>query len=42
MQIVLQELLEIGKLRFVDAGRHCEGRGVGLLQQAEANPDLTS
>ena len=31
MQVVLEEVLEKGKLRLVDAGRHCEGRDFGLL-----------
>ena len=31
MQIVLEEVMEVRKLCFVDAGRHCEGRDFGLL-----------
>ena len=42
MQIVPEEVPEIGKLRFVDAGRHCEGRGVGLLLLLGVLPQCSS
>jgi len=40
MQVVLEEVLEKGKLRLVDAGRHCEGRDFGLLPLHVLRPNM--